>query len=139
MGTLLIDHPTCTGQFVTIQREVADRLLAEPGRKAYGPLGVIVQALADVWRIGTVKPTSFRPQPKVTSAMVAISSRRAGRPEDATDFARFVTELFSQRRKQLGSILGRDRDWPEGVTDDLRPEVLTIGQLIELWRSATPS
>ncbi len=38
MCALLIDHPTCTGQFVTIQKEVADRLLAKPGTKAYGPL-----------------------------------------------------------------------------------------------------
>ena len=46
----------------------------------------------------------------------------------------FVTGLFSKRRKQLGTIFGRDRAWPEGVTPDLRPEALDVAQLVELWR-----
>ncbi|MCZ6835420.1 MAG: rRNA adenine dimethyltransferase family protein, partial [Planctomycetota bacterium] len=48
MTTLLIDHSNCIGQYITIQREVADRLLAKPSTKAYGPLSIIVQAFAEV-------------------------------------------------------------------------------------------
>jgi len=151
MTALLLDHPNCAGQFVTIQKEVADRLLASPGGKEYGPLGIIIQAMAEVRRIGAVPPTCFWPQPKVTSAMISILPSPLGRgvggegpPEGGMlessevrrSFARFITDLFSKRRKQLGTIFGRDRAWPEGVTADMRPEVLTVEQLTHLWRAA---
>jgi len=151
MTTLLLDHANCLGQYVTIQKEVADRLLAAPGTKAYGPLGIIIQALAEVKRIGAVPPTCFWPQPKVTSAMISIFPSPPGRgargegppegeglesPEARRSFARFITDLFSKRRKQLGTIFGRDRSWPDGVTADMRPEVLTVEQLTHLWRAA---
>jgi len=184
MVALLLDHPNCAGQYVTIQKEVGDRLLALPGVKAYGALGVMVQVFAEVRRIGTVGPACFWPQPKVTSAMVAIvprglaggdetgrgmagvgdssfrtaghspgeggekkgsASRRESGDEGWTDrfssaearhsFARFVTGLFSKRRKQLGAIFGRDRGWPDGIVAEQRPEALKPGQIVALWKS----
>ena len=142
ISTLLIEHPPpqCRGQFVTIQKEVAERLMAQPGTKAYGPLTVIVQALAEVHRIAVLSPSCFWPQPEVTSAMVAIVPRQEAErlvadEEAARAFARFITELFTRRRKQLGSIFGRDRsNWPAGVTADLRPEALSVQQLVQLWQ-----
>lgn len=134
IAALLIEHPNCRGQYVTIQREVADRLLAEPGTKAYGPLTIIIAALADVRRIATLPPGCFWPEPKVTSAMIAVLPRDQPLADDPAGFARFVATVFSRRRKQLGTILGRDRDWPAGVTPDLRPEKLTVEQLVALWR-----
>jgi 16S rRNA (adenine1518-N6/adenine1519-N6)-dimethyltransferase len=145
MCALLLDHPNCAGQFVTIQKEVAERLTAKPSTKDYGPLSIIVQAFADVERIGTISPSCFWPQPEVTSAMVAVRPRKSHEGQGGGDellpiefrrgFARFVTELFSKRRKQLGTIFGRDIvDWPAGVTADLRSEALTVPQMIELWR-----
>jgi len=50
------------------------------------------------------------------------------------DFARFVTQLFTKRRKQLGTILGRDGEWPTGVTADLRPEALRVERVVTLWQ-----
>ena len=132
MCTLVLEHQSCIGQFVTIQREVAQRLLACPGTKEYGPLTIIIGALADVKRICTIKPSCFWPQPKVESAMISIIPRPKHQVDDTTSFARFVTELFTKRRKQLGTILGKDTNWPSGVTADLRPEALTIDQMIEL-------
>ncbi len=144
--TMLIHHPTCIGQIVTIQKEVADRLLAEPSTKEYGPLTIIVGALADVKRICTVKPSCFWPQPKVAITMVSIFPSPFGRrvrgegssaldtTEQRQDFARFVTQLFTKRRKQLGSILGRDCEWPTGVTADLRPEALRVERIVTLWQ-----
>ncbi len=144
--TILIHHRSCIGQYVTIQKEVADRLLAEPSTKEYGPLTIIVGALADVKRICTVKPSCFWPQPKVESAMVSIFPSPPGRrvrgegssaldtTEQRQDFARFVTQLFTKRRKQLGSILGRDCEWPAGVTADLRPEALPVERMVTLWQ-----
>ena len=146
MCALLIDHPTCTGQYVTIQKEVADRLLADPSTKEYGALTIIVAALGEVKRICTVKPTCFWPQPKVESTMVSILPSPLGRgaggegssalntPQQRRDFARFVTQLFTKRRKQLGSILGRDCEWPTGVTADLRPEALRVERIVTLWQ-----
>jgi 16S rRNA (adenine1518-N6/adenine1519-N6)-dimethyltransferase len=153
MSALLIDHPPaqgaggggCAGQFVTIQKEVADRLLAGPSSKEYGPLSIIVQAFAEVKRIATLSPSCFWPPPEVTSAMVAIAPFSIGggddgrprTPDDRRAFARFVVDLFTKRRKQLGTILGRDfSQWPRGVTASLRPEALAVDQLVALWRAA---
>ncbi|NNF43060.1 MAG: ribosomal RNA small subunit methyltransferase A [Phycisphaerales bacterium] len=135
IATLLLAPVGCTGQFVTIQQEVADRLLAPPGGKTYGPLGIIVQALAEVERIAVVRPGSFWPAPQVTSAMVAIRPRANCDLEDPPAFARFVRDLFSRRRKQLGTIFGRDTTWPEGITGDRRPDALSVAELVSLWRT----
>jgi len=134
MAGLLLEHPNCTGQFVTIQKEVADRLLAQPGTKSYGPLSVIVQSFGQVHRIATLKPASFWPQPKVTSAMVSIIPTSSHVVDDPQRYAAFVTGLFAKRRKQLGSIFGRDRAWPEGITADLRPDALSVEQIIALYQ-----
>ncbi|MHC4992512.1 MAG: 16S rRNA (adenine(1518)-N(6)/adenine(1519)-N(6))-dimethyltransferase RsmA [Planctomycetota bacterium] len=131
---LLHGHPRCLGQHVTVQREVADRLMAAPASKAYGPLGIIVQALASVRRIAVVKPGSFWPPPKVDSAMVSIVPIESPGVDAPLDLARFVTKLFTRRRKQLGTALGRDRDWPAGIRPDQRPEQLTVTQIVELWK-----
>ncbi len=132
--TLLLDHPECRGQFVTIQREVADRLLARPGTKAYGPLTIIVQVMADLERIAVIKPTSFWPSPAVRSAMMRIIAKGEPGIDDPAAFARFVTQVFSMRRKQLQTILGPRAHWPRGVTPQLRPEALTVAQLVEVWK-----
>ncbi len=151
MVALLVDHPNCLAQFITIQKEVADRLLATPSTKAYGPLTIITRAVAEVKKIAILKPTCFWPPPKVDSAMVALSPSPFGRgargeglpnegctlstPDSRRAFTRFITKLFTKRRKQLGTIFGRDRTFPEGVTPDMRPEVLTISQHIALWQA----
>ena len=106
--------------------------------KAYGPLSVIVQAWAHVQRIGTLSPSCFWPEPEVTSAMVAITPNDRGLSL-TRDFARFVTGLFTKRRKQLGNIVGRPHPaWPQlqeqGITPDLRPEALRVEQIIALWQ-----
>lgn len=141
MARLLISHRECAGQWVTIQREVADRLLAPPGTKTYGPLSIIVQALAAVRKLAVLKPNSFWPTPKVTSSMVEILpfDDRALDIDDAQAFAQFVTQLFTKRRKQLGTIFGRDRDemtWPEGICASDRPDALDVRSIVALWRAA---
>ncbi|MHC4415870.1 MAG: 16S rRNA (adenine(1518)-N(6)/adenine(1519)-N(6))-dimethyltransferase RsmA [Planctomycetota bacterium] len=132
---ILINHPECPGQFVTIQREVADRLLAEPRTKAYGPLTVIVRSLAEVRQVAVLGPKCFWPVPKVTSAMCAIRPRPDHGIDAPEALARFASSLFSTRRKQLGGIIGpRVAAWPIGVTPDLRPEALSVEQIVALWR-----
>ncbi|MCH2134604.1 MAG: 16S rRNA (adenine(1518)-N(6)/adenine(1519)-N(6))-dimethyltransferase RsmA [Phycisphaerales bacterium] len=133
MIELLLHHPNCQGQHVTIQREVADRLVAAPGTRERGPLGIIASVFGRIERIGDVPPSCFWPQPKVTSAMISIEPLTVSSPVDRDRFATFVTTLFSSRRKQLGRIFGRDRTWPDGIDPTWRPEVLTNEQLLALF------
>lgn len=117
---------------VMVQREVADRLCASPGNKDYGALGVLVQAIATVGRVAIVRPSCFWPTPKVDSAIIHL--RRYDQP--LTDhpgvLAQTLQRLFGQRRKQLGTILGRRRPMPEGIDPRDRPEQLTVRQLVTL-------
>lgn len=135
MLTLLIGFPRCRGMWVTIQREVADRLVAKPRTKEYGPLSVVVGALAEVSRVGALPPECFWPRPEVTSAMVSVVRRTEPLTDDGARLAAFCTGLFSKRRKQLGSVLGRSGvDWPAGVTAENRVEELSVEQIITLGR-----
>src|SRR5262249_14714792 len=82
----------------TVQKEVADRLRADAGSDAYGPLSVIAQMLARVEVLRTLPPQVFWPAPKVDSALVRMTSDdRLG--ADARAFSRFVHAVFSSRRK----------------------------------------
>mgnify|MGYP006268563869 FL=1 len=129
LAELATHHPNFTRGLAMVQREVADRLTAEPGSKQYGPLTVNVRAACRVRRVMTLKPGCFFPPPSVDSAVVELTRRETPLTDDPDRLAAFVHKLFSQRRKQLGAILGRDRDWPEGVEPTLRPEQLDIATL----------
>ncbi len=133
MATLLESHPECAGQFVTIQREVADRLTAAPGGKEYGPLSVTMQLLAQIELIGIVPPGSFWPAPKVTSAMIAIRARPQRPVSPWPPFAAFVQKAFGQRRKQIGSTLGRDVVALHGFDPQRRPESLSPQEWVDLY------
>lgn len=130
---LMANHPHCEGEFVTIQFEVAQRLMAEVDSSDWGVLSILTQRLADVSLIAKVPPTCFWPPPKITSACVSIVRRETLPPEESESFAKFVTQLFTKRRKQLGAILGRDQVLPEGIDPSARPSTLTIAQLESLW------
>jgi len=135
---LLLDYPNCHGLFVTVQKEVADRLGAAPDTADYGPLSVIASATAHVEKIAKLPPECFWPRPDVTSAMIGIRRRPDPLTPRAHDLADFIQSLFEQRRKQLGGIL-RDkfsvRDpfaYPQGVTPKSRAENLSPQQLLAL-------
>lgn len=129
---VLANHPNCLGQFVTIQYEVAQRLMAKVDAKDWGVLSILVQRLASVSLITKAPNTCFWPQPKITSACVAIIPDKS-RHRSSDEFAVFVTSLFAKRRKQLGSILGRDFAFPEGISPEQRPSTLSIQQLESLF------
>jgi 16S rRNA (adenine1518-N6/adenine1519-N6)-dimethyltransferase len=136
MLNLLCDWPTCRGQFITIQRDVADRLMAKPSTDAYGALSVMATMLAHVSMISVLPPGCFWPAPKVTSAMVAIEPHRPRPAIDTHHLSAFLQRVFSMRRKQLGRILGDAVAWPEGITRTMRPEQLSPELLLELSRRA---
>jgi len=143
MLVLLADHPRCKGFFVTIQHEVADRMLAKPHSKDYGPLSVLVAATSRAWHIAKLPPECFWPRPGVISSMIGVTRHPPSSPATLTTNPRalvdFAQSLFVQRRKQIGSILGRDREYPAGITSTMRAEELTPAQFVQLMNAPAPS
>ena len=135
MMVLMAGYPACRGIFVTIQKEVGDRLMARPGTKEYGPLTVLALATCEVERVATLPPGCFWPRPSVTSAMISLRRRAAPQHPDPSRLLAFCHRLFEHRRKQIGSILGRDRAFPDGISPTDRAEALSLGQLMELERT----
>ncbi len=115
---LLEDWPgLVTSATLMFQREVANRLAASAGTKAYGALTVLVQSMAEVWPLFGVPPGAFRPVPKVQSRVVRVQPRAeplwAGL--DYQDFRRVVHGGFQSRRKTLNNALKNARGVAEGV------------------------
>ena len=91
-----------------VQREVADRLAAEPGTSDYGVLSILIQLRASVARLLTLPPGAFRPAPEVSSAVVRLSFHPPRvAPLDPAGFERLVRTLFMQRRKTLNNAVRR--------------------------------
>jgi len=139
MMTLLTRHPRCASMHVTIQKEVADRLIATPGSKAYGELSVVAAVLAEVSLIAPAGPNCFWPPPKVTSAMLSVVRREAALTTDLERLLRCARELFSHRRKQIGGLIGRDVALPDQISPTLRAEQLsprrfvTLAETLDRW------
>ncbi len=95
--------PCCTGM---IQKEVAERLAAAPGCKAYGILSVLVQLWYDVEYLFTVEPGVFNPPPKVKSAVIRMTRNRTEDCGcDERLLRRVVKTTFNQRRKMMRGSL----------------------------------
>ena len=91
---------------VTVQREFADRLVAEPDTPEYGRLSVSARHYADVELVETVPATAFDPQPRVESAIVRCLPRDPDYTvADDEFFLRFVKALFTQRRKTVRNAI----------------------------------
>lgn len=133
---LVLDHPHMSRAIVMVQREVGDRLAAPPGGKDYGPLGIIVQAVCNVRRVVTLTPGCFWPMPQIDSAVIELTRLETPLTDDPHGLARLVHRLFEQRRKQIGSLLGRSTPLPAGIDPTLRAEKLSVQQLVELSRIA---
>jgi 16S rRNA (adenine1518-N6/adenine1519-N6)-dimethyltransferase len=98
----LVELPSVRAWTVMVQREIADRLRAAPGSRAYGSASVIVQAAAEVSLARPVDPAVFRPRPRVESAILRIERRGPAPPPAAR---RLVREAFAHRRKSLARSL----------------------------------
>ena len=96
----------------TVQKEMADRLSAAPGSKAYGSLSVIIQRQWQVNRLKTLPPSVFLPKPQVDSVVLLLRRRIPGELEetDAVKFSELVKAGFSERRKQVRKLLERFGD-----------------------------
>ena len=125
ISTLLVDkalsYPAAEVVVYLVQEEVASRMAAQPGSKEYGGLSVGVQVFSEVERLFPVKAGSFRPPPKVDSAVVRLTPRPSPyvSPENRAAFRGFVTKLFTRRRKQLIGSLGWAAGLDRGQTYEL--------------------
>ncbi len=129
---------------VTIQKDVADRLAARPGTKAYGSLSVAVQYAMEVERAFTLGPGAFYPRPKVDSTVVLL--RRRDRPavavRDEAWFRQVVRAAFAYRRKTLVNSLSLALNVPRAavagalqsldIDPEIRGEQLGIADLARL-------
>jgi 16S rRNA (adenine1518-N6/adenine1519-N6)-dimethyltransferase len=130
-----------------VQREVADRLAAPPGSRAYGALSAGVQLVATVERLFSVPRGAFQPPPRVESAVVRITPLRPAPLADAEERATraLIRAAFQRRRQQLRRTLaesaGLARAAAEallvavGVAPETRPEMLSPAQFVALARA----
>lgn len=144
----LIQQPKAPERMVTlVQQEVAERFAAAPSTPERGTAGVWLQLDYDVRILRSVKPTCFWPPPEVTSAIVLLERHQRSTLDDrGKAFLRALAKhLFTQRRKQLGSVLRKSpapfRDLrPEAAAIDptRRAETLTLPEWEALVRTALP-
>ena len=129
---------------VLIQKEVAERIVADAGTKEYGAISVAVQYYSSPEIIRTVPPESFMPPPKVTSAIIKMDIKNHTKPEVSNEkrMFRVVKAAFGQRRKTLVNALSSGFDVPKDelahiVTDvtgseKIRGEQLDLRQFIQI-------
>jgi 16S rRNA (adenine1518-N6/adenine1519-N6)-dimethyltransferase len=124
-----------------LQREVAQRVAAQPGSKAYGAITVMRSLVAEAEFLFSVPPGAFSPPPQVTSAVVKLDFH--GVPNyhisDSVRFSQLVHHVFAQRRKMLkntlGSLYGIRPDWAKADFDfTRRPEELSVTEFISLFQ-----
>jgi 16S rRNA (adenine1518-N6/adenine1519-N6)-dimethyltransferase len=121
-----------------LQKEVVQRMAADPDTEDYGRLSVMLQYRWLIEPLFDVPPDAFRPQPKVWSSIVRMSPR-PGTPLRAVDellFSRIVAAAFSQRRKTLRNALrsiATDADFVEsGIDAGARGETLSVPDFVRL-------
>lgn len=138
-------------QHFMLQREVIDRMVAEPAGSDYGRLSIMLQARYAMEKLFDVEPDAFDPPPKVVSSVVRMIPLPENRPRPRSEqaFAAVVTRAFAQRRKMLRRVLAdwaADIDWDAlGVAPTDRAETVTpvqfmamADQLVEAGRLGSP-
>lgn len=125
-------------QHFMLQREVIDRMVAEPGSGDYSRLSVMLQARYRMEKLFDVAPEAFDPPPRVVSAVVRMAPLPADRLRPASDaaFETVVARAFSQRRKMLRRVLddwAALTPWDElGIAPTARAEEVGVAQFIGL-------
>lgn len=142
----LIDHfKTIDVAVITMQKEVADRLRADPGGRDYGALSVLAQSFYDIARLFDIPPGCFSPRPKVDSSVLRLSpGRKLDKDINYGAFRDFVRGCFHHKRKKitnsLAASLGFDKALTEqrltalGKSPNCRAEELGLYEFYEFFR-----
>ncbi|UCG79357.1 MAG: ribosomal RNA small subunit methyltransferase A, partial [Nitrospirota bacterium] len=137
---LIEDDNRLTSMTLTIQKEVAERIVAGPGSKSYGVLSLMVQYYGDVSMLFTIPAGAFRPRPKVDSAVIRID-RYEVPPVELTDpelFRTIIKSSFANRRKMLSNSLRNIQPDIRTILEDAgidpsrRPETLSMNEFASL-------
>ena len=133
----LIEQRAVFSEFVLmLQREVVDRMTAEPGNSERGFLTVLVEAFCETEKLFDVPPTAFRPAPKIWSAVARLRVKESPEIEDEALFRNLLSLGFAQKRKTiLNNLKGKypaAREVLErsGIEPNRRAETLTLDE----WR-----
>jgi 16S rRNA (adenine1518-N6/adenine1519-N6)-dimethyltransferase len=126
-----------------LQKEVVDRMVANPGTPDYGKLSVMLKYQCEIYHLFDVNPTAFTPPPKVNSSIVQLIPYLT--PPVAVlnqqHFAQIVTQAFSQRRKTLRNTLKNFLDTPSletlAIDPQARAETLTLNEFAKLANQFT--
>jgi 16S rRNA (adenine1518-N6/adenine1519-N6)-dimethyltransferase len=113
--------PSVRSWTVMVQREIADRLRADPGSRTYGSPSVLVQLACEVRLLRTVDPAVFRPRPRVSSAILGLRRRATPGADEAT--RDLVRAAFAHRRKSLARSLEHARPGSLAVVRDALAEL----------------
>ncbi len=126
-----------------LQKEVVDRMTAEPGTKVYGRLSVMVQTFCSAQRLFVVSAGAFRPAPKVSSAVARLRPHRP-LPYPLADpgwHARIVAAAFAQRRKTLRNSLSGLITPEQMIALDIDPgaraETLSVANFVALANASS--
>jgi 16S rRNA (adenine1518-N6/adenine1519-N6)-dimethyltransferase len=140
---LFEQHELLETVVVMVQKEVADRLVAEPGSRDYGLLTVTALLFADVERLFTLPPGAFSPPPQVSSSVLRlrITPKAQNLGVDPQEFLKFCKLAFAQKRKTLFNNLRGQYAGSEikaalrsgGLREDVRAEGVTLDKLGEVY------
>jgi len=128
--------PQVQDQHFMLQKEVVERMVAEPGGKAYGRLSVMLQWRYHMELLFVVPPTAFDPPPKVDSAIVRMIPLAQPMACEQALLEQVVTKAFSQRRKVIrncvAGLFTEDELRQAGVDPQARPEAVPVEQFVAL-------
>ncbi len=123
-------------QHFMLQKEVVERMVAEPGSKTFGRLSVMLQWRYHMDLLFVVPPTAFDPPPQVDSAIVRMIPKAAPLACDVRKLETTVTKAFSQRRKVIRNcVMGMFTEaqlLEAGIDPQLRPEAVGLEQYVAL-------
>lgn len=146
----LVSSPTpVDAMTVTLQKEVAERMMATPGTHDYGGLSIILQATGDLEFLRTLRPSVFWPRPQVDSALVSYTynAAKAALLTNMGLFQKLIGLFMQHRRKMLQAIakkaaldLDTAVDWPAvfarcDLNPALRPDQLSVQDYVDLARA----
>ncbi len=146
MLNLIGGTPVVDAMFVTVQKEVADRMIAQAGTKDYGILSIVLALTGDVKIIRVLKPSVFWPRPQVNSAMISYvrNEKKAGLIKSISFLSEVVSMFMQHRRKMLkgctkyaGDALADISDWTDifrecSVKSDHRPDQIEPNEYLAI-------
>lgn len=143
---LIEHHSSIRSAVITVQKQVAERLKAEPGGREYGSLSVMMQCFYDIRRLFGIPPGCFTPRPKVDSTVVRLDPHEKLEKEiDYVQFREFLRGCFFHKRKKLTNSLAAATKisietiekslFSLGRKADTRAEQLSLPELAKLYKA----